>query len=146
MTKLGAHTKLADVNLLLYKRCYGGFILIRARLSILVGLLLAAVILAACNSAEKPTASGPVATTSPASAAPASAPQVPTVHADGVRRVTTVELRDLLAQEAVVVVDVRDAASFKQGHIRGAKLIPVADVLQKADGLPRNKLIVTYCS
>ncbi len=111
----------------------------RSHLSFFGGLLVTSVLLAACNSAEKPIAAGPTASTSPVA-------QVPTVHADGVRRVTTVELRDLLAKNEAFVVDVRNDASFKQGHIPGAKLIPVADVLQRAGELPKNKLIVTYCS
>jgi 3-mercaptopyruvate sulfurtransferase SseA len=106
-------------------------------------LVISAALLVACNSAQKPVGS------TNAGSAPsqtAASPQVPTVHADGVRRITTVELRDLLAKNQAVVIDVRTEASYKQGHIHGAKLIPVADVLQKADELPKDKLIVTYCS
>lgn len=117
----------------------------RLRLSILAGLLIAAGVLAAC-SAEKPKVTSPVVATSPTTPPTTVTPQVPTVHADGVRRVTTAELRDLLAKNQAVVVDVRNDASFKQGHIQGAKLIPVADVLTKANELPKDKLIVTYCS
>ncbi len=120
----------------------------RLRLLTFAGLLSGAAVLAACNAGDKPKASTPVATSSPAGAtSPTTAtPQVPTVHADGVRRVTTTELRDLMAKNQAVVVDVRNDASFKQGHLPGARLIPVADVLQKADELPKDKLIVTYCS
>jgi rhodanese-related sulfurtransferase len=65
---------------------------------------------------------------------------------DGVRRVTTVELKDLLAKGQAVVVDVRNEASYKIGHIKGAKLIPTNEFLGRLDELPRDKMIVTYCS
>lgn len=94
-------------------------------------------VLTACNSAEqKTTSSKPVAATSPA-APPAS---------DGVRRVTPAELHDLLAKNQAVVIDVRNEASYNAGHIRGAKLIPEAEVANHASELPKDKLIVTYCS
>ena len=59
---------------------------------------------------------------------------------------TTVELRDLLAKNEAVVIDVRNEPSWAAGHIRGAKLIPFADVVKHANELPKDKLIVTYCS
>jgi 3-mercaptopyruvate sulfurtransferase SseA len=98
--------------------------------------VLAVSVLTACNSAEKtPSASsGPVA--------PSIAPQA----ADGVRRVTVSELEGLLARNEAVVIDVRNQASYDLGHIRGSKLIPEAEVKNRTEDLPRNKLIVTYCS
>lgn len=36
-------------------------------------------------------------------------------------------------------------AAAEQGHIKGAKLIPAADMLAHVDELPRDKMIVTYC-
>ncbi len=92
--------------------------------------------LTACNSAEKNarTSSGPLA--------PAVVPQ----SADGVRRITVSELESLLARNAAVVIDVRNQTSYDLSHIRGSKLIPEADVINRTDELPRNKLIVTYCS
>ena len=98
--------------------------------------VLAVGVLTACNSAEKSqrASSGPVA---PAVAPPA---------ADGVRRVTVSELQGLLARNEAVVIDVRNQASYDASHIRGSKLIPEAEVINRIDELPRNKLIVTYCS
>ncbi len=92
-------------------------------------------VLTACNSAEwKHAGTSPVA--------PAIAPS-PT---DGVRRVTIAELKDLLDKNEATVIDVRNEASYNAGHIRGAKLIPEAEVVNRTDELPKNKLIVTYCS
>ena len=95
------------------------------------------VVLTACNSAEqKARSSKPVAAANPAAQA----------TSDGVRRVTPAELRDLLAKNQAVVIDVRNEASYNAGHIRGAKLIPEAEVANHANELPKDKLIVTYCS
>jgi len=109
-----------------------------------MGLVAAAALALACNSNEK-TASN-VPTASKPAASPAISGEIPTVNADGIRRVTTVELRDLLARHEAVVVDVRNEASYAAGHIRGAKLIPVSDILKHVNELPKDKLIVTYCS
>lgn len=94
-------------------------------------------VLSACNSTDKKTSS---------SSSPGKGSSTETIHADGVRRITVVELQGLLARNEAVVVDVRSEDSYKAGHIRGAKLIPVADTLKHANELPKDKLIVTYCS
>jgi 3-mercaptopyruvate sulfurtransferase SseA len=108
----------------------------RLSISFLALAFVALGILTACNSAEKN------ARTSSVTTAPTTAP--PT--ADGVRRVTVAELKDLVAKNEAFIVDVRNEASYNAAHIRGSKLIPEADILKHVDELPRNKLIVTYCS
>lgn len=108
----------------------------RLLISSLALSLLGAVVLSACNSAEQKTKPGPIASASPAASAPN----------DGVRRVTTTELQDLLAKNEAFVVDVRNEASYNAGHIRSAKLIPEADIPNRLSELPKDKLIVTYCS
>jgi len=70
----------------------------------------------------------------------------PTTYADGARRITIVELQDLIKKHEVFIVDVRNQASFNAGHLPGAKLIPSAEILNHVDELPKDKLIVTYCS
>ena len=103
---------------------------------IAVGML-GLLVLAGCNSAEqKVSKSSSLAAGSPATKAPA----------DGARRVTVAELKDMLAKNEAVVIDVRNEDSYKAGHIKGAKLIPEAEVVKRSDELPKNKLIVTYCS
>jgi predicted sulfurtransferase len=99
--------------------------------------ILGLLVLTACNSAEqKAGSSKPVAAANPAAQA----------TSDGVRRITPVELHDLLAKNQAVVIDVRNEASYNAGHIRGAKLIPEAEVANHSSELPKDKLIVTYCS
>ena len=62
------------------------------------------------------------------------------------KRITTTELDDLMKQGKVLVVDVRNQQAYDLGHIRGAKLIPVGQVGERVKELPRDKMIVTYCS
>jgi predicted sulfurtransferase len=100
--------------------------------------VIAALAFAACNSAEQKTKStDPVAAASPAT---------PAATSDGVRRVTPQELKNMLDKNEVVVIDVRNEASYNAAHVKGARLIPEAEILKHADELPRNKTIVTYCS
>lgn len=74
---------------------------------------------------------------------------------DGVKRITREEVQALLkvkkgkrakAKAKVVIVDVRDAASYEAGHIAGALHIPYGEMENRAGELPADKLIVTYCS
>jgi rhodanese-related sulfurtransferase len=52
---------------------------------------------------------------------------------------------DLLAKRTVVVVDVRQPAEWKGGHIRGAVQIPLTQLSSRVHELPRDKTIVTVC-
>ncbi|MFN2514322.1 MAG: rhodanese-like domain-containing protein, partial [Pyrinomonadaceae bacterium] len=76
---------------------------------------LAALALIACNSADSPNR---VASSS-TPATPAKPKGAPTagLPADGVRRISTVELRDLISKGEAFVVDVRNEASYNLGHI-----------------------------
>ena len=65
---------------------------------------------------------------------------------DGVRRITPSELREALNKGQAVVVDVRSEEAYRAGHIKGARLIPVYEIGSRANELPRNKMIATYCS
>jgi len=109
------------------------------RVSSLIAIILLGLAgLAACNSAEKKTpVAGPIAPQTPNSLA---------VPKDGIRRITVVELRELLARNEAVVIDVRNQESYDLSHIQGAKLIPVESTLKHIDELPKDKLIVTYCA
>jgi 3-mercaptopyruvate sulfurtransferase SseA len=104
------------------------------RLKVIIILL--ALVFAGCNAVDRKVKSQ----THNANAN--SAPQ----PADGVKRVTTTELADLMQQGKVVVVDVRSQAMYDAGHIRGAKWISVTEIGNRANELPKDKQIVTYCS
>ena len=47
--------------------------------------------------------------------------------------------------EQVLILDVRPADMFAAEHIKGAKNIPLADLVSKLATLPKDKTIVTYC-
>lgn len=108
--------------------------------SLFSAALILAVALMACNSRDLSKVKTKIAGASSTPVAPAKPPN------DGVRRITLAELRDELASGKAIVVDVRSEMAFKEAHIKGARLIPVNEVLAKAGELPRDKLIVTYCS
>ena len=66
-----------------------------------------------------------------------------------VPRMSPKELYTRMAQgEAVVVLDVRttDGLSVHPDQIPGTRWLPLAEVVQQADTLPRQKTIVTYCT
>jgi len=107
----------------------------RLVISFFVLSLLVAVVQSGCNSAEQKKSTWPVASASPAPAA-----------ADGARRISVSELKDLIAKNQAVVIDVRNEASYNAGHIHGAKLIPEAEIPNHLSEMPKDKLIVTYCS
>lgn len=72
--------------------------------------------------------------------------KTPTTYSDGARRITIVELQDLIKKHEAFIVDVRNDVSYNAGHLPGAKLIPAGEILNHLDELPKDKLIVTYCS
>jgi len=98
--------------------------------------LLGAVAQSGCNSAEQKNKNISSVPSTPAAPAPS----------DGARRVTVAELKEMLDKDEAVVIDVRNQSSYDMGHIRGSKLIPEAEILNHINELPKNKLIVTYCS
>ena len=110
----------------------------RLFVSIGAAMLLAVIALTACNSREQTPKITSAAT-------PATAPSQPP-PADDARRITPAELKAELARNDVVIIDVRGEAAYKQGHIKGARLIPSQEILAHVDELPRDKMIVTYCS
>jgi rhodanese-related sulfurtransferase len=55
------------------------------------------------------------------------------------------ELKQLLKSGAAVLIDVRPEAEFHHGHIDGAISIPVEELAQRADQLPKDKRIIAYC-
>ena len=70
----------------------------------------------------------------------------PTAYPDGVRRVTIDEMEALVKEGKAVVIDVRSQDSYDAGHIPGAKLIPANDIVNRMKELPKDRLIITYCS
>ncbi|MEA2205989.1 MAG: hypothetical protein QOE77_2765 [Blastocatellia bacterium] len=107
-------------------------------LSLFAIALILGIALIACNSVDLTRQKNAAAVTP--------TPGTQTPPSDGARRITPVELRDALAKGEAVVYDVRSEMAYKEGHIKGAHLLPLTEVVSKAGDLPRDKLIVTYCS
>ena len=67
-------------------------------------------------------------------------------NSDEVPRITPDQVRELLKNGKAVLVDVRGEAAYKAGHIKGALLIPAAEIGERGKELPRDKMIAAYCS
>ena len=108
------------------------------KLMMAIGLL---AVLVACNSQDGSRGSGNTAQKAgtPQTAQPANS-------LNTARRITADELHKLWQKDEVLIVDTRNEPSFKQGHIRGAILIPTGEFAARADELPKSKMIVTYCT
>jgi len=101
-------------------------------------------------SATQPSAevSSTVSAPSPAGP-PLRNPAGATPAADPVAAVRRIDLRDaelLVASGEAIMVDVRSEADYAKSHVRGAINIPVAMVQARALELPRDKMIITYCT
>ncbi len=73
------------------------------------------------------------------------AQQEPT-PAPEIERISPERLRDMLAKNEAIVVDVRDEESYLNGHIKGALHLSGDTIAARAKELPRDKTIVTYCT
>ena len=48
-------------------------------------------------------------------------------------------------EKGYMIVDVRQPVEYEEGHIPGAKFIPLNDLVSDFSGLPQNKDVVFYC-
>lgn len=71
--------------------------------------------------------------------------QVMAAEDGDLRPVSREELRALLASGQALALDVRPTVEYRQGHIAGARSIPVDELEQRLDELPRGHAIVAYC-
>jgi Rhodanese-like domain len=63
---------------------------------------------------------------------------------DGVPRINPIEAHDAFEKGKAIIVDVRSESSYRVGHIQGALWMP--DIASRIKELPRDKMIITYCS
>ena len=61
------------------------------------------------------------------------------------RTITRDDLRTRLRDGDVVVLDVRPAAEYAAGHIRGAMSIPINSLRSRLDEIPSGADVVAYC-
>lgn len=64
-----------------------------------------------------------------------------------VPRISIDEIKPLMAKKQVILVDVRDAQAFAEGHMPGAINILFDHIPNHVDKLAKDpRLIVTYCA
>jgi rhodanese-related sulfurtransferase len=63
-----------------------------------------------------------------------------------VPRLTPAELAPLIESGDAVVIDVRGSVPYKLGRIAGATWVPLGKVSELAASLPKEKLLVAYCT
>jgi len=54
-------------------------------------------------------------------------------------------VEELLARGDVLVLDVRPVVEYAHGHLLGAVSIPIDDLPQRLEELPRNRPVIAYC-
>ena len=52
---------------------------------------------------------------------------------------------ELSAEDAIAVIDVREAWEYQEGHIAGATLIPLGSLADRTDEIPTDKPVVLVC-
>ena len=64
---------------------------------------------------------------------------------DELEPVTQAELRKLVRDGTVTVIDVRPPDEYETGHIPGALSIPVAELKRRLRELPKRREVIAYC-
>jgi hypothetical protein len=114
--------------------------------SLSAAVLLAVLTLAACNSSEMKGNQAAGANGNGTTVSRTTPPSGHVAPSDEVKRVTTVEVRNAVEKGEAIIVDVRGDAAYRQNHIKGSISIPGDQVEARLGELPRDKMIVTYCS
>lgn len=65
--------------------------------------------------------------------------------ARGVDQITVDELRGMLKDDSVQLIDVRPPAQYSRFHIYGFDNIPLKDIRKEADTLSKDKKVVLIC-
>ena len=66
-------------------------------------------------------------------------------HREELEAIGPEELLQRLADDRVIVLDVRPALEFRQGHIAGACSIPVDELAERISEIPADRTVVAYC-
>lgn len=63
------------------------------------------------------------------------------------RDLSAVEAREMLQKDTkILLLDVRTPGEYRQVRLAGARLIPIEQLLQRIDELPRDRPIIVYCA
>jgi 3-mercaptopyruvate sulfurtransferase SseA len=106
--------------------------------AVIAGLLL----LAAASAFAAPQATNPT----PQTPAEPAATQAPADPLDAARRISVDDARKALEKGQAVLVDVRAKESYDTEHAQGALSIPLAEITSRANELPKDKMVITYCT
>ena len=79
-------------------------------------------------------------------AAAAAAAEMPADPLAAARRISADEARKAIAKEGAVLVDVRPKESYDMEHAQGAVSLPLPELSSRAGELPKDKLVITYCT
>jgi 3-mercaptopyruvate sulfurtransferase SseA len=82
----------------------------------------------------------------PATPAPQASAQTPADPLAAARRISPAEARQAVAKGEAVLVDVRAKESYDREHAKGAISIPLSDLASRMGELPKDKLVITYCT
>ncbi len=63
-----------------------------------------------------------------------------------VDRIEAQEAKRLVDKGEAIIVDVRSRAAWDMGHVQGALHIPTEELDARLSQLPKDKLIITYCT
>lgn len=114
----------------------------RRGLALAGGVLLVMAAIPAIAAPQEPTK--PRSLTPPPATAPTEAPAAATQ--DTARRISAAEAREALAKGKAVLVDVRPKESYDASHAQGAISLPLSELGSRAGELPKDKLVITYCT
>jgi 3-mercaptopyruvate sulfurtransferase SseA len=117
--------------------------MLQPRSAVIAGLLWiaagASVFAQPLHATPQPPAAEPAATQTPATQAPADS-------LESARRISAAEARQALAKGEAVLVDVRPKEAYDSGHAQGAISLPLSELSSRAGELPKDKLVITYCT
>jgi 3-mercaptopyruvate sulfurtransferase SseA len=115
-----------------------------AALSVFCAALL---VLAACKADDGADSRTQTAIPPPSATTKGTTPAQQPKHAESnAQRISIAEARAAFERGEAIFVDVRSEMAYKGGHIKGAVVIPENDILARAEELPRDKMIITYCA
>jgi len=115
------------------------------RFATIAGWTAGCLLVAAAASLYAAAPPSPPLTAQPPAAAPAVEPPPP-ASSESARRIGAAEARQALAKGEAVLVDVRPKESYDAEHAQGALTVPLGEVTSRAGELPKDKLIITYCT
>lgn len=67
-------------------------------------------------------------------------------EASGLARVLPDDAKTMLDEGTALFVDVRSLTEYSKQHIKGAVSIPLNEIVNRLNELPRDKKIITYCA